>query len=499
MRRLILLLGILACLVVAVPASGICAESRNVTLVYASHLADIQRRSAEGGLAELSTLLHGLRAENRNLVFFFGGNALGPSPLSSFDKGAHMIGLLNLLEPTLMGTGRRDFMHKEDELALRSREAVFPIICSNLVDPATGEAPTGLLPTLIIDEGAASLGFAALVSPEIRTTYIQERVTVRGGYELMPELGKKLREEGANFVIVTADYNPVKPGELLTDAGVDVLFYAANRGESSFTRFGDALFVTQGEEDEVIVLELAPRADDPARMAVVETRVLHLHDYAPDPEISTPVAEYAGSLETLMNIPVGVVTTPIDTSRTLLRTSENAFGNLVTDAMREYYGSDVAFINSGGLRGNQQYPAGLTWTRKDLQTEMPLHDMSCLMDVTGEELLSALEFGVDSVETARGKFLQVSGLTYSFDPDATPGSRVRSVTVGGKPLVPDTVYTLTLPSYLATGGDGFTMFSGSCRVDAPRPPQELVELVRVYMNSHGEVGPVVEGRITTTK
>ena len=40
-----------------------------------------------------------------------------------------MIGILNSLQPDVLGLGRRDFMHKEDELVLRSGEAVFPIVC----------------------------------------------------------------------------------------------------------------------------------------------------------------------------------------------------------------------------------------------------------------------------------------------------------------------------------------------------------------------------------
>jgi 2',3'-cyclic-nucleotide 2'-phosphodiesterase (5'-nucleotidase family) len=495
MRRFVSILPAVFCLLLAAPATAFAAEP-GVTIVYASGLADIRHRDAKGGLPELSSLVRALRAGQPNVIFFFGGNALGPSPLSSFDKGAHMVGLLNLLEPALMAVGRRDFMHGEDELALRGREAVFPLICSNIADPATGETPTGMVRDLTLDEGDHTIGFAALVSPGIRTAYTQERVTVRGGYELLPAIGADLRREGADFTIVAADFDPVTPEAYLASRDVDVLIYSAGKGESAFTRYGETLFVVQGGEDEVVVLDLAPGAGDSARLEVVGMRALRLGDFAPDPEITAPLAEYAGSLEALLRIPVGVVTTPVDTSRTPLRTGENAFGNLVADAMREYYGSDAAFINSGGLRGNRRYPAGLTWTREDLQTEMPLHDMSCLLDVRGAALLAALEFSVDSVETAHGKFLQTSGLRYSFDPSASPGARIRSVNVGGKALDPAATYTVSLPIYLADGGDGFTMFGGACRVDAPRPPQELVELVRVYINSHGEVSPQVEERIT---
>ncbi|MDL2272871.1 bifunctional metallophosphatase/5'-nucleotidase [Desulfovibrio sp. OttesenSCG-928-I05] len=495
MRRFTVLIPAVLCLLLLSPFHATAAEPA-VTLVYASHLANIQQREAAGGLAELSTLVRSLRAERPNVILFFGGNALGPSPLSSFDKGAHMIGLLNLLEPTLMAAGRRDFMHKEDELALRGREAVFPIICSNVTDPLTGEEPSGLFRDISAEEGDAVVGFGALVSPEIRTSYLQERVRVEGGYELLPDIASSLREQGAGMVIVSGDFKPDAPEKLLAESGVDILIYSTGSGDSSFTRYGDALFAVHGKESDVLLIEFAQREGVPGGLTVANTEVLKLGDYAADPDIVAPIAEYAGSLEALMNIPVGVLTTPVDTTTKLLRTQENALGNLVTDAMRDYYGSTIAVINSGGLRGNQTYPAGTTLTRRDLQSEMPLHDMSCLIDATGAELLAALEHAVDSVETARGKFLQVSGLHYSYNPAAAPGSRIRSVTVDGRPLEPEKTYSLTLPAYLAGGGDGFTMFGGSCRTDTPRPPQELVELVRAYINSRGSVAPKTEGRIT---
>ncbi len=487
----LLLPALLCALLFALPTRA--AES--VTLLYASHLADIQN-AGKGGLPALATLLRELRDTRDQVVFIHGGNALGPSPLASFDKGTHMIGLLNLLEPTAMAVGRRDFMHREDELTLRSHEALFPMICSNVLDPLSGEQPEGLVRLEELTESGYSLGMAALVSPELETSYIQDRVKVLGGYELLPRLTASLREDGVDGVIACADFLPRDPQLALEQSGADILFIT-DAGANQVTLDKGKALVLQGDPGSVLLMELQP--DEEGALHPVKAEFLPLDAYPADPEMSAAIQDYVSSLESLMSIPVGVSATPLDTRRLPLRTSENAFANLVTDAMRAYYEADVALLNSGGLRGDRQYDAGRTLTRGDLQTEMPLHDSSCLTTMKGSDLLAALEHGLSGIESARGRFLQVSGMNYAYAPDAPPGRRVRAATVQGLPLDPDAVYRVSAPRYLVAHGDGFTMFENGCLVTQEKPSLSLVELVRAYIAAHTPVAPQCEGRISTSQ
>ncbi|WP_372236855.1 5'-nucleotidase C-terminal domain-containing protein [Campylobacter pinnipediorum] len=56
----------------------------------------------------------------------------------------------------------------------------------------------------------------------------------------------------------------------------------------------------------------------------------------------------------------------LDTNRTLVRTKENIFVNILADLIREYVNSDIAVINSCVIRGNKLYKAGTILTRKDI-------------------------------------------------------------------------------------------------------------------------------------
>lgn len=489
MPRVFLVLA-LTCSVFAGAAGASFAEDTSITLVYVSHMADIDRPGGSG-YAELMTLLEELRGRGGQVLLFHGGNVLGPSALSSYDKGAHMIGILNNLMPDVLALGRRDFMHKEDELLMRSMEAVFPIVCSNVYDPITLEAPGNTRKDYIF-QGPVPLGFLALVSPEMQTTYIQRRLVTIGGPEILPTLSDELRAKGAQYLIASLDFMPEDLDEVLAESGVDMLFVSSAPETSFALRKGRALATHSGNENDVLVIFMKKAEGG---LAISGQEVLNLKDYEPDLETLDLISRYSTLFSHLSHTQVGQVLTSLDTRTQILRSGENAMGNLVGDALRDYYGADVALVNSGGIRGNRVYEAGTTLKRGDLQSELPMHDVSCLIHVRGEVILAALEHGLSQVELVRGRFLQVSGLRYTYNPKAAPGSRVLNVSVGGKALDPNKIYSVSLPEYLSTHGDGFFMFPGECSSKASRPQQELVEIVRVYLGMHSPISPRLEGRI----
>lgn len=490
MRRL-LSVSLFACLAALPFSAAAFAAPSPVTIVYVAHMADIDE-SGGGGYPALMTLVKELRAGKTRVILFHGGNMLGPSALSSYDQGAHMIGILNRLQPDVLGLGRRDFMYKEDELVLRTGEAVFPVVCSNIYDPISLEPPGAAKDGHIL-KTPAPVGFLALVSPEMQTSYIQRRLVVIGGPELLPGLCADLRRDGASFLTATADFTPENAREVLSESGLDLLFLSGAPETGLSMHDGRGLATHTGNGDDALLVRLEPDATGGLALAGHEVR--RLKDYAPDAGMEALIGRYVKLFANLTRAEAGTILTALDTRTGILRGGENAMGNLVTDAMRDYYGADVALINSGGIRGNREYAAGTVLLRGDLQKEMPMHDMSCLINVRGAAILAALEHGVSQIELTGGRFLHVSGLEYRYNPAAPPGGRVTGVSIGGKPLDPDKIYSVSLPEYLSMHGDGFYMFPGACQARTPRPQQEIVEIVRVYLALHCPVSPRIEGRI----
>lgn len=173
-------------------------------------------------------------------------------------------------------------------------------------------------------------------------------------------------------------------------------------------------------------------------------------------------------------------------------------GNLVADAVSDKMsaaGATVAFVNGGSIRAG--LPAG-TVMMGDVLEVLPFGDTICRMDVTGAQLLAALEHGVASVETLEGSFPQVAGLRFRWDPTKPAGARVLGADVRDGsgafgPLDPAATYRVATSGFLMNGGDGYEMFKAAeNRVDSGFL---LADTVADYIQGRSPIAPGVEGRI----
>ncbi|WP_282189672.1 5'-nucleotidase C-terminal domain-containing protein, partial [Azospirillum brasilense] len=155
----------------------------------------------------------------------------------------------------------------------------------------------------------------------------------------------------------------------------------------------------------------------------------------------------------------------------------------------------AAFITGGTTRGNRQYEAGTVLTRRDIQRELPFRDTIIAVTLPGKALREALEVSAAGVDNQKGSFLHPSNMAVVYDLKQPAGSRVVSVTVGGKPLDPDVRYSVALPNYLAQGGDGYGMLKSPGA--APGSGGKLLwEIMAQHLTDRGTVSPRIDGRIT---
>lgn len=158
----------------------------------------------------------------------------------------------------------------------------------------------------------------------------------------------------------------------------------------------------------------------------------------------------------------------------IVRSAETNLGDLCADAFRAASGADVAFANAGSMR------SGLSKgeiTLDDAMRVYPFGDHIMLVEVTGQQILDALEWGARAVPSENGGFLQTSGLTYEIHTYIESGCvknddgmfagvngeyRVKNVMVGGEPLDLGKTYKLAALGFtMVEHGDGFTAFDGA--------------------------------------
>ena len=179
---------------------------------------------------------------------------------------------------------------------------------------------------------------------------------------------------------------------------------------------------------------------------------------AEEPAMAALVADYTATLDAELGQPVGETTVALDATRAAVRTTESNFGNLIADASRAFTNADVAIVNGGGIRTDQMYGPGQL-TRRDIQAVLPFGNVVITVEVSGADLVTALENGVSEVEGTAGRFPQISGATFKYDPAAPAGARILEVTVGGQPLDPARMYVVAINDFIGGGGDGYEVFS----------------------------------------
>ena len=163
--------------------------------------------------------------------------------------------------------------------------------------------------------------------------------------------------------------------------------------------------------------------------------------------------------------------------------------------MRAATGADVALTNGGGIRASKVYAPGTMLTRRDILSELPFGNKTVVLELTGRDIVAALENGLSKIEEGAGRFPHVAGLNVRYDAGRPGGERVLAVTRDGAPLDLDATFTLATNDYMANGGDGYDVFEDKMRlVDAYAGTLMATQVIE-YIAAQGSVAPVVEGRL----
>lgn len=182
-------------------------------------------------------------------------------------------------------------------------------------------------------------------------------------------------------------------------------------------------------------------------------------DYEEDPALKMQLAKFTDSIEEHMKEVLGNFSVELDGRFAKIRTQETNLGDWVCDVVLSATGADVVILNSGTFRSDQVHPAG-PFTMRDLVNVVPMHDPLVILEVTGQTIIDAIENAVSAYPKLEGRFPQVSGISFVFDPKRPPYSRVITdlVQVADEWLDVKQTYSLCVKSYMHSGCDGFTMF-----------------------------------------
>ena len=442
-----------------------------------------------GGAAYLAKRVKVLRSEEKNpALLLAAGDMIQGNLWSNINRGQAVIELMNLMKFDAMVVGNHEFDFGRRVLQERIAQAEFPVLGANV------KGVPGLKPYIIRQINGVRLGILGLTlekTPEATHPHNVMGLTFMSPVAAYRKYEKELKKQ-ADIIIILSHIGFAEDRLLAeTVFGIDVII-----GGHSHTKVlqpalaGRTVVLQAWEHGKALgVLDLTI---DQGKIVAYEGRLEEIRPEAAhmDESVAAMVNCYAADIDHAMKVTIGQACRDLDGE--YVRFRETNLGNLVTDAMREASGADVALMNGGGIRKSlKKGDVSLS----DIHSMLPFDNYMIVITLRGQDLVKILEHGLARAEAGKGAFLQVSGIKVSYDVQAPAGRRIKAVDVAGRILDEKKEYTIAVNDFMAAGGDGYMLLksvTGGIKADKGRMVRDLVA---EYIRARGEICPQREGRI----
>jgi len=178
--------------------------------------------------------------------------------------------------------------------------------------------------------------------------------------------------------------------------------------------------------------------------------------------------------------------------------AETPLGDLFADSIRALLVTDAAFVAASEIKPKDPpIPAGKV-SLSDVTSLISYPDDSlAVLSLNGKTLKQTLERAVSIYPQPNLGFLQVSGVTFAFDPRKPSGERVLNVTAGGAPVSDDRAYTVAVTNSMANGALGYWKLWTKDDVRARAPEATIAKALAAYFKANPRINYDSLGRITT--
>ncbi|UGB30495.1 5'-nucleotidase C-terminal domain-containing protein [Metabacillus sp. B2-18] len=497
-------------------------------------------------IAKFVTAVNEVREENPEALLLNAGDVFSGTLYFNEFKGQADLEFMNLVKYDLMTFGNHEFdlgSSPEGHKALADfvKGAEFPFVSTNVdfsadenmknlfhdeitEEPANGQAYSGV----IKEVNGEKVGFFGLTTEETATLSSPGSVVFEDYIAEAEKAVAAFEAEGINKIVAIThigyDDNVEYDNDLelakMVD-GIDIIV-----GGHSHTKLDTGTVVNKDEagveKDPTLIVQASQYGEYLGTVDVEfnnegiitneAAQLIKVADKVENAEAAELLKKYSDQIATIRDTSTGATaakelanprTTAEDPTAPSVRNSETELGNLITDGMlakaKQFKPNTViAMQNSGGIRAS--IDAGEI-TLGDVLTVLPFGNTLATMNLTGAEILTALEHSVGQAPNESGGFLHVSGMKFTYDSSKPKGERVVTVEVEETEgnfvqLDPAKEYAIATNAFTAKGGDGYTVFADAYA--AGRVTDLGLsdwENLRDYVANLVTVEPVIEGRI----
>ena len=441
-----------------------------------------------------------------NVTLVDNGDAIQGGLLGALSDGSWIVDIMNEVGYDLAIPGNHEFdFGVETFLDIVNNQAEYPYLSCNFMDLATNE------PVLdsyqIVTYRDVSVAYVGITTPATLSpahfqdengNYIYSFCEGSQGQNLYVQVQDTVdaaRAEGADYVVALAHLgvdpstSPYMSTEVIANTtGIDVVLDGHSHTVVS------SQTVENAEGEDVLLAQTGTKSESIGKLVIASDGTMTT-ELVPLADVDTATQSYTSAMEFIQGIQeqylgmaaevvgtseVDLTVNDPDTGERAVRSAETNLGDFCADAYRIMLGADIGLVNGGGVRVD--IPAGDV-TYGDIIGVHPYGNMMCVAEVTGQQIIDALEMGAMYVgEGENGSFLQVSGLKYTINTaiqtsveldeagsfaGVTAGCAYRvsdvqvldSETGEYAPMDPQATYTVASHNYmLKDAGSGMTMF-----------------------------------------
>lgn len=496
-----------------------------------------------GGVEYLATHIQNLRALNRNTVVVSAGDLIGASPLlSALFHDEPTIEAFNKIGLDFNAVGNHEFDEGVDELLRMQRGGCHPedgcldgdgfrgadfrFLAANVVWKKNNKP---IFPAYKVKEfkgvKVAFIGMTLEGTPSIVTPSGISKVKFLDEAETVNALVPKLKRQGIETIVVliheggvqnptSSSYNdcvgisgPIV--DIVNNLSDEVDVVISGHTHQPYNCVIDGKIVTSAFSFGRLVTKVDLTIDRRSRDVVTMTadnRVV-TRDVPKDSRLTALIDKYNAIAAPIANRVIGTITA--DITRAQNAAGESALGDVIADGQLDATNDPglgdavVAFMNPGGIRADLTYASSAAGegdgnvTYGEMFTVQPFGNNLVTVTLTGEQIDTLLEQQfVGCGQTDRDRILQVSaGFTYSWSLSAPACDKVDPATImiGGVPVDPSGSYRVTVNSFLADGGDNFSVLTqGTDRLGGAVD----TDAFEAYFAANSPVPPGPQNRIT---
>nr|XP_060608972.1 5'-nucleotidase [Anolis sagrei ordinatus] len=493
-------------------------------------------RACFGGVARRAAKVNEIRRGGGHVLLLDAGDQYQGTVWFSYFKGLEVVRFMELLRYDAMTLGNHEFDNGvKGLLDPLLKNVKFPVVSANIkASRRLASNITGYFsPYTILNVGTEKVGIVGYTTKE--TPVLSDPgpdLIFEDEIEALQPQVQKLTTLGVNKIIALG-HSGFTVDKMIAQKvkGVDVVigghtntFLYTGVPPSNDIPAGNYPFIVKSDDGrDVPVVQayafgkylgyLNVTFDDNGNVIKASGNPILLDSSIPeDPIVKAEVDKMKVELRNFSSKEIGKTIVYLNGTSQACRFEECNMGNLICDAVvnsnlrhpddNQWNHVSMCIINGGGIRGpiNEKINNGtITW--EELLSVLPFGGTFDLLQIKGSTLKEAFEHSVYRHGQGTGELLQVSGIRVVYDLSRKPRNRVISLKVLCTecrvpvyvPVEMEKTYKVLLPSFLAGGGDGYSMLQGSSNNHSSGDLD--VAVVSSYITKMGRVYPAVEGRV----